>query len=287
MKRLTLASLLLVACSHETPSKLEDSTAKAQAPMAAEAAKEVDMYEAQDKWPGACQNGGLPTERQSPIALSDDLFKGATQSHIKFAYKAADAELIDNGHTLMYKFKGDAGSIEFEGKKYSLKQFHFHSTSEHSLNGKLYDMEVHFVHMNDDKEAPKAVALGYLIQKGKGEGAWAKLWKGVPLHEVACKAHADHDCKEAPKSHGEHSIGQAVKLDATSLVAKKAQYLAYEGSLTTPNCDEIVTHVVSTKPIVFDEEAITKYASYHKVSNRVIQPLGDAKVRKYRKVSVK
>lgn len=40
----------------------------------------------------------------------------------------------------------DAGACN---KQYGLKQFHFHSPSEHHLDGKVYPMEVHFVFQAD------------------------------------------------------------------------------------------------------------------------------------------
>ena len=42
-------------------------------------------------------------------------------------------------------------ALEFgaPSKRFGAKQFHFHSPSEHTLNGKHYDMEMHIVHVVD------------------------------------------------------------------------------------------------------------------------------------------
>ena len=37
------------------------------------------------------------------------------------------------------------GTLKRGGKEYSLKQFHFHTPSEHRINSEYYPMEVHFV----------------------------------------------------------------------------------------------------------------------------------------------
>jgi len=234
----------------------------------------VDFYSLQKEWTGACQHGSAADERQSPIALADSLFSKSKAEEIKFAYKAADADIVDNGHTLVIKFKQDAGAVTFEGKTFALKQFHFHKTSEHSLNGKFYDMEVHFVFLNDEKDV-KAVALGFLVEKGKAPKAWENFWTQVPEHKEGTE-----------EVHEDTLIGSLTAFNVRDLIPKN-KYYVYEGSLTTPPCDEFVTHVVATKPLNFSESIISKFAHYHEISNRDLQPLGDAKIRRYRTASEK
>lgn len=40
-------------------------------------------------------------------------------------------------------------------QKFSAAQFHFHAKSEHTINGKRYDMEMHTVHLADGPGTPK------------------------------------------------------------------------------------------------------------------------------------
>ena len=274
-----LLSLFVVACSNPTP-KTEVSAAKTQPVVAKhiEAHKHVDFYSMQNEWPGACQHGTAADERQSPIALADSFFAGAKLEAMDATYKASDADIVDNGHTLVIKFKGDAGHINFEGNTYALKQFHFHKTSEHTLNGKLYDMEVHFVHLTADKNV-KALALGFLVEKGTAPAAWKKFWDLVPVH-VGPE-------EEVHEDHSETVVATINALNVRELIPVKSTYLVYEGSLTTPPCDEFVTHVVAKKAIALPQAVIEKFASYHEISNRAIQPLGDPAIRKYRVVQEK
>ncbi len=269
-----LLSFFIVACSNSTP-KTEVPAAKTEpAAKHVDANKHVDFYSMQNEWPGACQHGTAADERQSPIALTDSLFAGTKPEAMTATYKASDAEIIDNGHTLVVKFKGDAGQINLEGNSYALKQFHFHKTSEHTLNGKLYDMEVHFVHMTADKNV-KALALGFLVEKGTAPAAWKKFWDLIPQHSGP------------EEEHSEKVVATISGLDVRELIPVKSTYLTYEGSLTTPPCDEIVTHVVAKKAITFPQTVIEKFAGYHEISNRAIQPLGDPAIRKYRVVQEK
>jgi carbonic anhydrase len=40
-------------------------------------------------------------------------------------------------------------SISVGGKKYALKQFHFHRPGEEKINGKSFDMSLHLVHTDE------------------------------------------------------------------------------------------------------------------------------------------
>lgn len=47
---------------------------------------------------------------------------------------------------LQLEWEGDAGSIRINGTEYALKQAHWHSPSEHSINGRRYIYIVHFTY---------------------------------------------------------------------------------------------------------------------------------------------
>ena len=309
------------ACSSSTPTPGPDSEVKPAA--------KLSLYESQDKWPGECQHATAENQRQSPIDKT--VFPKKAKADLKIKYKPAKAEVIDNGHTLQVKFLEDAGYIEFEKNKYALKQFHFHNTSEHTLDGKSYVMEAHFVHLNEGG-APGAVALGFLIEVGKGDKAWTALWSKVPAKgEVAAEAAAAPKTEvaaapktevaavaEAAKEHEKETTAEVAKepvkeavaetakepakeehaaaaehheattlvtiekLDVRKLIPTKGVYYTYEGSLTTPECNEYVTHAVARKPLTLKEGEIAKFVAYHPNTNRKVQPAGKPEIRKYR-----
>ena len=86
---------------------------------------------------------------------------------------------------------GDAGSIQIDGKQYSLRQCHWHSPAEHLINGKRslslslslslklnvsppinfifndfltrYDLELHVVHVNTSNQVSVVRAQFYQI----------------------------------------------------------------------------------------------------------------------------
>ena len=283
------------ACSKSTPAPGPEAEVKPAVE------KHLSLYESQDKWPGACQRAKDADQRQSPIALTKAMFPGKAASGLKIKYKPAKAEVIDNGHSIQVKFLSDAGYIEFEKNKYELKQFHFHSPAEHTLNGKAYAMEAHFVHMKEGA-APAAVVLGFLIEEGKGDKAWTKLWSSVPakdavkepakeaakdavkepVKEAAAPAEATKEPAKEGAEHQDKVLATIEKLDVRKLIPAKGVYFTYEGSLTTPDCSEIVTHAVAQKPLQFKVDEIAKFAAYHPHTNRALQPEGKAEIRKYR-----
>lgn len=67
---------------------------------------------------------------------------------------------------MQLEWEGDAGHIEINGTEYKLKQFHWHSPSEHTIDGKKYDLEAHLVH-----ETPQGqtAVVGILYKIGRAD----------------------------------------------------------------------------------------------------------------------
>lgn len=65
---------------------------------------------------------------------------------------------------MQLKWEGDAGNLEINGTEYALRQCHWHTPSEHTVNGKKYDVEVHLVH-----ESPQGniTVIGILYKIGR------------------------------------------------------------------------------------------------------------------------
>lgn len=86
--------------------------------------------------------GGLCSTRkdQSPI----DIVKKQSVQNKKLGplsqnYRAGNAILVNNGHSITVLPEGggggDMGTLVIDGKTYNLKQFHWHTPSEHHLDG--------------------------------------------------------------------------------------------------------------------------------------------------------
>ncbi|BAH94347.1 Os08g0470700 [Oryza sativa Japonica Group] len=105
-----------------------------------------------------CNTGNM----QSPIDLSHERLM-RNLGYLDYSYLPAEASMVNRGHDIEVKFMGNAGRVVINGKAYKLKQLHWHTPSEHTVNGRRYDMELHLVH--DDGNSNTAV-IGNLYQIG-------------------------------------------------------------------------------------------------------------------------
>ncbi|PKA54497.1 Bifunctional monodehydroascorbate reductase and carbonic anhydrase nectarin-3 [Apostasia shenzhenica] len=83
----------------------------------------------------ACGTGRM----QSPIDLHHERVQvvdsiGALRRH----YRPARAVMKNRGHDVMIRWEEDAGGLLINGTEYMLRQLHWHSPSEHTVNGRRY-----------------------------------------------------------------------------------------------------------------------------------------------------
>ncbi len=188
---------------------------------------------------------------QSPIDIRDPHISDLPP--IEFHYQTSSLDIIDNGHTIMIDY-GPGSFITVGGKKYVLKQFHFHQPSEEKINGKSYPMSVHLVHAD---EAGKLVVLAILLERGKDNPLVHELWKNVP-HQ-----------KEK-----EESLNN-VNIHVDELLPANHGYYTFSGSLTTPPCSEDVTWFVLKHPVSVSVAEISQFAKLYRNDARPTQPLYD------------
>ncbi len=185
---------------------------------------------------------------QSPVNIAGAI--KAELAPLKFMENGRVAGLVHNGHTVKATVEGDAG-IEVDGRRFVLKQFHFHAPSENAVDGKLYPMEIHFVHA--DKDGNLAV-VGVFVKKGAENAELSRLWKALPQKK------------------GEKTVPENAA--ATALLPKDRTYYRFNGSLTTPPCTEGVRWFVLKTPIEASEAQIKAFETVMgHANNRPVQPL--------------
>ena len=59
--------------------------------------------------------------------------------------------------------------MEVDGVTYQLKQFHFHSQSEHTIDGAAYPLELHLVHSTPEGNL---AVVGVMIEAGEENAAF-------------------------------------------------------------------------------------------------------------------
>jgi carbonic anhydrase len=204
-------------------------------------------------------------QEQSPINIDSVSAVGFSPPPFVFSYPAtADFTLRNNGHSSEMRVTSPSASVTGGGLagKYILEQFHVHwgktnaVGSEHTLNGKQFPMEIHFVHYNEkfanvsmavaSGERRALAVLGVFVdvadgRMGKDIGIIARMLKSIPFR------------------------GDQVTVKEISLLnlfpASWSKLYRYDGSLTTPTCNEVVVWTVFNDPIFISAEYLALFRS--------------------------
>ncbi len=192
----------------------------------------------------ACERG----HEQSPIDLHAAI--PAMLADPVVQWEPTPLKILNNGHTIQVDV-APGSKMMLAGEEFSLAQFHFHHLSEHTVEGKHAQMEIHFVH----KGASGLAVLGVLVEEGPANPLIAKIWDKMP------------------KKEGAVTVPDAMISPQELLPAGDATAWRYAGSLTTPPCSEVVSWVVLHKPITMSAEQLAAFAALYPNNARPIQPL--------------
>ncbi|XP_054794633.1 alpha carbonic anhydrase 1, chloroplastic [Prosopis cineraria] len=215
----------------------------------------------------ACSKG----KAQSPVDLrNENIVYNKQLKPLERHYHSANASLVNNGFNIGIHFDMKVGDLRIDGQKFYLKQMHWHSPSEHRVNGKKMDAELHLVHQNE--EGSFAV-VGVLYKLGDSDPVISKLEK--KLVELAKESSAGYD--------GAHiDLGT---FDVRHMKRRSRTYYRYVGSLTTPPCKENVTWSILGKVRSISTEQIhllkAPLSPQFKNNARPVQPLDGRKIHKY------
>ncbi|KAL2323194.1 hypothetical protein Fmac_027573 [Flemingia macrophylla] len=212
-----------------------------------------------------CKTGTM----QSPIDLSSHRVRMLPKlGELKKFYKPQNATVKNRGHDIEVKWEGDAGSININGTEFFLHQGHWHSPSEHTINGRRYDLELHLVHESKSTNGKGKIAVvGLLFKIGRPDPILNKLSNFI-------KSMVDQE--------GEKSIGM---MDPSEIKLGGKKYYRYLGSLTVPPCTEGVIWTINKKiksvsraQVKLLREAVHDHAERN---SRPVQPLNRRGIQLY------
>lgn len=188
---------------------------------------------------------------QSPIDLSQSVAADLPELEFEY-YSQSMVNEVNNGHTIQQTIKpGSFLKIPSRNLSVELKQFHFHSPSEHTINGESFAMEMHFVHAD---ETGSLAVVGVMIKEGEEHPVLSKLWSFMPVNP------------------GETRV-EPIGIEETNLLPPTRDYFSYGGSLTTPPCSEGVKWLVLKTPIEASAEQIAVFkVRVGEFTNRPVQP---------------
>nr|CAG8468683.1 508_t:CDS:2 [Entrophospora candida]CAG8556818.1 5355_t:CDS:2 [Entrophospora candida] len=217
-----------------------------------------------------CKTGKL----QSPIDITSELLLAKKKETPKSDFQdALNVEFINNGNTVeVLPGKGNKtlpATIfsSDDGTKYQLDQFHFHTPSEHRVNGRHFDVEQHLVFSKVEGKNPNEIAVVAVFYNiGDEENAFLK-----PLVE------------KIPKKVDEKNEIEKVELSAlVKDIDNISNAFNYGGSLTTPPCTETVEWYVNQKPLSLSIEQFTTMRNVIGFNSRFTQLRSDESVIKKR-----
>lgn len=193
-------------------------------------------------------------KNQSPIDIQTSGMKQSSKS-IEFHYSTSKINVVNNGHTIQANY--DNGSwAKIDGKRFDLLQFHFHSPSEHKINGKPADLVAHMVHKAKDGQL---AVVGVLFKKGKENEFLKSIWANLPSESGMTT--------ESPNT-----------IFAANMLPENKGYYSYTGSLTTPPCSENVNWNVMSAMVEASADQVDAFTSIFSHSVRPTQPLHGRKI---------
>lgn len=162
--------------------------------------------------------------------------------------------------TVLAEIPAGAAWVTVGGVRYDLANFHFHTRSEHRLNGRQFPLEQHFVHLGPNGE--KLVIALFITTGGAGGTLQDKVLATVP-----------EECNE--DVHISHANL------ATALPHDLSTY-RYDGSLTTAPYSEPVSWLVLNHHRQILHSSLSHFQDrFPDGDSRAVQPLNGRTV-KYR-----
>uniref|UniRef100_A0A671R941 Carbonic anhydrase n=1 Tax=Sinocyclocheilus anshuiensis TaxID=1608454 RepID=A0A671R941_9TELE len=160
------------------------------------------------------------------------------------------------------KIKVQGGNLPGE---YNTKQFHLHwgngsssSGSEHTVDGKQYPMELHIVSVHSKyngsvsaalaaKDSTGLAVLGFFIEVMNKTKSWDILTSY--LTEI--------------RNSGKQIVYIMNQITLNSLIegVDRTKYYRYQGSLTTPSCNEAVIWTVFKEPVKVSHDFINRFST--------------------------
>lgn len=168
---------------------------------------------------------------QSPVAFDAASTKGPRSPRVELDYGFQSGLEPDFTETnIEWGNSESTYSVWLNGEAYFFKQFHFHTTSEHVVNGERSSLEMHFVNKTS---SGAAAVVGVFIEPGAENIAFSQI---------------TNDFSDA--------ADDGAELDLRSLLPEKLTAFSYTGSTTTPPCSAGVEWRLLTTPVKLSQAQI-------------------------------
>ncbi|GFQ01531.1 alpha carbonic anhydrase 1 chloroplastic [Phtheirospermum japonicum] len=175
---------------------------------------------------------------QSPIDIvTKQAIPSKTLKPLIRKYNAVNVTLVNNKFTVAIEYPDHTGEIIVDDKHYPLKQMHWHSPSEHRINGKRFAAELHMVHVSEDGNV---LAVATLFKYGKPDPLLGEI----------------HDKMKELVRNEEAGPIKIRHFHPAELRRTSTKYYRYIGSSSVPPCSENLMYLVLAKARTISREQV-------------------------------
>lgn len=195
---------------------------------------------------------------QSPVDIDTASIEASDPVSVEAIYGETHLEVANNGHTIeiVSRLDPEANRLRLGDDELVLTGLHFHSLSEHTIDGRHAPLEMHLVHRRTSYDL---AVVAVLIEEGEENSLLAPAWSSLPA-----------DAAVPPRT---------VVLDLRRLLPQDLAHYTYRGSLTTPPCSEVVRWLVLREPMTMSIAQIEAFRALFPDNYRPVQDLAGRVIR--------
>ncbi|KAG8483694.1 hypothetical protein CXB51_022488 [Gossypium anomalum] len=201
-----------------------------------------------------CSDG----RKQSPIDIGT-VQVNSELGELQRNYRPAQAILRNRTADVAVVWSGDAGNITINGTTYRVVNCHWHSPSEHTINGTRFPLEIHIVHRSPQN---KTAVVGILYRYGMPDYFILSISPSILSLQME-----------------DQNLGF---INPERIGFPGSSYYRYNGSLTTPPCSENVIWTVFRQPMMVTRSQVEALKAVlppqNRNNSRPTQPLNDRTV---------
>jgi carbonic anhydrase len=273
--RILCIAIIFIAACKDTKKEEQQTSASAttsEHPHGDSVLKDNEVKsEAPDAGSKTEQGYALPRQgaqmAQSPINIISEKAEKDPKQRFSFAFHSEFDAVENLGHTIQVDFK-KGSTCTINGKDFTTKQLHFHTPSEHLIDGVTYPLEMHMVNLRADSSNPDQlsyVVLSVMFKMGRENKFLKEFLNDIPNEE------------------GEKHALQSGKVKLEDLLSQfsaddRKSYYTYNGSLTTPPFTEAVQWIILKHAPEASEEQIMKIEKMEGNNARHVQAINGRKI---------
>lgn len=249
-----------------------------------------DLQAGPSAWGGQCGTPQNPQMAGTPINLCGAIpFEAIPTFKLNSKYKNITMNVVNEGKTIQANVLAQNPPMLSAGKlahivghtkiktphEWALAQIHVHwgrdgsEGSEHYMQGKRYPLEAHLVHYNTKYGSSLTTALNNATRKYSDlllvVGVFFEVGAtDVPILKKMADKYSQTIKKEVPLN----------KVSPKEFFDGTGAFYSYKGSLTTPQCLEVVTWVVMQKPKSITQATLNKFLAVKKDANELTSKYG-------------